>query len=297
MNPMRARNASVEIGWLETFREVARLGSVTAAAETLGYTQSAVSRQIAALEKATGAHLFDRLPRGVRLTDDGRCLLGHADAVLDRIDTARRDLRDRRNLDGGRLRLGAFDTAEAALLPRAIAAFRAGHPAVEVVLTEANTPTLLRALDAGNLDLAIVSAYPGQEVDGAFLMEDPLLVALPVGHRFAGRETLDLAELTDESWIEGFPLGARVLAAAGCRVGFPVREWTGKQGFVAAGLGLALVPALAASAVRPDIVLVPLARRSLTRRIYAAGPRNARPPAPVAAFLPHLTAVARELAR
>src|SRR5687768_226757 len=102
-----------------TFREVARLGSVTAAADALGYTQSAVSRQVAALEKETRTHLFDRLPRGVRLTDDGHCLLAHAEAVLDRLAAARRDLADRRDARRGRLRLGAFDTAEAALLPRA----------------------------------------------------------------------------------------------------------------------------------------------------------------------------------
>src|SRR6266508_6756147 len=82
----------MDLVWLEVFREVARQGSFTAAAESLRYTQSAVSRQIAALESDTGATLFDRVPRGVRLTDEGRCLLEHAEAVLGRLDTARRDL-------------------------------------------------------------------------------------------------------------------------------------------------------------------------------------------------------------
>jgi DNA-binding transcriptional LysR family regulator len=154
-----AKIANVDTTWLEVFREVARSGSLTAAATALGYTQSAVSRQIAALERDTGTRLFDRLPRGVRLTDDGRCLLDHAHAVLDRLATARGDLAALRTLDAGRLRLGAFDTAEAALVPRALAAFRAEHPRVEVSLTEANTPDLLAGLDAGDLDLAIVSTY------------------------------------------------------------------------------------------------------------------------------------------
>ena len=78
--------------WLEVFREVARRGSFTAAANALRYTQSAISRQIAALEQDTGTTLFDRIPRGVRLTDEGRCLLEHAEAVLTRLETARRDL-------------------------------------------------------------------------------------------------------------------------------------------------------------------------------------------------------------
>src|SRR4029453_6666541 len=103
-----AWEAPMEIIWLRVFREVARQGSFTAAADALRYTQSAVSRQIAALESDTGATLFDRVPRGVRLTDEGRCLLEHADAVLGRLDSARRDLAALRDLDGGRLRIGAF---------------------------------------------------------------------------------------------------------------------------------------------------------------------------------------------
>src|SRR2546421_3129853 len=114
---------SMDIVWLEVFREVARRGSFTAAAQALSYTQSAVSRQIAALEQDTGTTLFDRVPRGVRLTDEGRCLLEHAEVVLGRLESARRDLAALRDLDIGRLRVGAFATADAALVPRAMATF------------------------------------------------------------------------------------------------------------------------------------------------------------------------------
>jgi DNA-binding transcriptional LysR family regulator len=300
----------VDTAWLEVFREVARRGSLTAAATALGYTQSAVSRQIAALERDTGTRLFDRLARGMRLTDDGRCLLGHAHAVLDRLETARGDLAALRTLDAGRLRVGAFDTAEAALLPRALAAFRAEHPRVALSLTEANTPDLLAALTAGELDLAIVSVYPGAEaIDETryalrFLAEDPLLVALPKGHPRAGARRLRLADLATESWIEGHPAGASTLVTACLRAGFrprvdfPVREWTAKQGFVAAGLGLALVPRLGASAARTDIVLVPLApEEAPTRTVYAATGRPAGAAPAAAAFVPHLVDAARRLAR
>src|ERR1700741_1478453 len=103
----------MDIAGLTAFREVAVHGSITAAAKSLRYTQSAVSRQIAALEESLSAPLFDRGSRGVRLTAEGRLLLNHAQAVLDRLETARRDLAALRDLDGGRLRIGAFATAEA----------------------------------------------------------------------------------------------------------------------------------------------------------------------------------------
>jgi DNA-binding transcriptional LysR family regulator len=300
----------VDTAWLEVFREVARRGSLTAAASALGYTQSAVSRQIAALERDTGTRLFDRLARGMRLTDEGRCLLGHAHAVLERLDAARGDLTALRTLDAGRLRLGAFDTAEAALLPRALAAFRAEHPRVVLSLAQANTPELLAALSAGELDLAIVSVYPGADpIDKTryalrLLAEDPLLVALARDHPLAGARRLRLADLAAESWIEGNPSGTSALVSACLRAGFqprvafPVREWTAKQGFVAAGLGLALVPRLGASAVRADIVLVPLAPEDApVRVVHAATPRPAGTAPAVAAFLPHLVGAARRLAR
>src|SRR5256885_7056570 len=125
-----SHGGTLDIVWLEVFREVARRGSFTAAALALSYTQSAVSRQIAALELDTGTTLFDRVPRGVRLTDEGRCLLDHAEVVLGRLDTARRDLAALRDLDTGRLRVGAFATADAALVPRALAAFHSQYPSV-----------------------------------------------------------------------------------------------------------------------------------------------------------------------
>ena len=108
----------MDIVWLEVFREVAARGSLTAAAQALGYTQPAVSRQVAALEKATGVRLFDRLPRGVRLTEEGRFLLAHAEVVLERMRAAADGLQALRNLEAGRLRAGAIDSANAALLPR-----------------------------------------------------------------------------------------------------------------------------------------------------------------------------------
>src|SRR5215472_13010114 len=150
---------------LDVFRTVARYGSITAAARTLGYTQSAVSRQIATLEAQTSTRLFDRQARGVALTDEGRCLLPHAEAILDRLATARRDLDALRGLGGGQLRVGAFPTALAALVPWALAAFGQAHPEVTLSLVEGRTPALLERLRAGDADVAVVSAPPGQPID------------------------------------------------------------------------------------------------------------------------------------
>jgi DNA-binding transcriptional LysR family regulator len=297
----------MDLAWLEVFREVAARGSLTAAGQALGYTQPTVSRQLSSLEKATGARLFDRLPRGVRLTEEGRCLLAHAEAILERMRAAQQSLEDLRNLDGGRLRAGAFDSAEAALVPRALAAFRAAYPRIALSVIEGNTPDLLGRLHDGEIDVALISAYPHQTLDTSaldlrHLLDDQLMVAFPAGHELASRKVLRLADLAGESWIEGFPDSSQALADVCQRAGFrpridfSVREWTAKQGFVGSGLGLTLVPLMAASAVRPDIVLRPLHPDDAPVRGVYAATRAAGAPAPsAAAFLRCLDAAARDL--
>lgn len=299
----------MDLAWLAVFREAATQGSLSAAALTLGYTQPAVSRQISALEQATGARLFDRLPRGVRLTDQGRCLLIHAEAVLDRMHAAQLALEDLRNLDAGRLRVGAFDSAGAALVPRALAAFRAAHPAVSLAVLEGTSAALLSRLQNGEIDVAVISAYPHHTLDTGHLvlrhlLDDPLMVALPAAHRLArqDRRTLRLAELAGETWIEGFPDSTQTLTDACLRAGFrprvdfTVREWITKQGLVSAGLGLALVPFLAAGAALPGIILRRLHHDDApVRSISAATWRAITTPPPVAAFLDCLDDAVREL--
>ncbi|MEH1126442.1 LysR family transcriptional regulator [Micromonospora sp. CPCC 206061] len=287
----------MQIQSLEVFQAVARHGSITVAARALRYTQSAVSRQIAALEAETGTRLFDRLPRGVALTEEGRCLLGHADAVLDRLATAQRDLAALRGLGAGRLRVGAFPTAVAALVPRALSAFRAGHPDVALSLVEGRTPRLLERLAEGDADVAVVSAPPDQPLDdGRFalrhLLDERLLVAVPRTHRLARRRTVRLAELTDESFVVGSATAEETLLRATLPSGFQPRidivaaEWTGKLGCVAAGLGVALVPALAIRATPADLALLRLHRDDATvRQVFAATLAGRRTPPAVAPFV------------
>jgi DNA-binding transcriptional LysR family regulator len=285
---------------LEVFLEVAHRKSFTAAASSLGYTQSAISRQIAVLEASVGASLFDRLPRGVRLTEEGRALIPHATAVVGRLRAAVADVRAVRTMGGGGLRLGAIPTADMALIPRAVAEFRRVHPAVAVTHTEGLTRGLVVDVREGDLDLAVIgTAQPEPAFEGVSLrklMDDPLSVALPLGHRLAGRDMLSLADLEGENWIAGQPRSQDTLIAGVLDGGFQplipyvVLEWSAKQGFVAAGLGVTLVPALAAASVRPDVVVVALDPREVApRSVFAATPEGVADSAAVTGFLELLT--------
>ncbi|MEV0734918.1 LysR family transcriptional regulator [Streptomyces sp. NPDC050549] len=282
--------------WLRVFLEVVRHGSFTVAARTLGWTQSAVSRQIASLESALdGAQLFDRLPRGVRLTEAGRVLVPYAEAVTESLHGAGRELAALHELAGGRVRFGAFATADAALVPRALAAFRDRHPAVRLSREEGLTPRLLDRLTSGHLDLAIVSTTgraPLEAYELHHLLDESLYVAVPAGHPLAGQGPVRLAQLADCDWISGSPRPESTLLDAALRQGFRPRiahvvgEWTAKQGYVAAGLGVTLVPALAADSVRPDVVLLPvLDEGTPARAVYAATVRGRSLSAAAKAFL------------
>lgn len=289
----------------EVFLRVAADRSLTSAATALGYTQSAVSRQVQSLEAELGVALFDRLPRGVRLTEAGRVLLPHAEAVRDRLAAARAELDALRTLDGGLLRVGAFPTADAALVPRTLAAFHTLHPRVSVARTEGSSGKHLRLLAAGDLDVAVVSDTAGRNLAGCtlhHLLDEPMYVALPEGHLLAGRRELRLADLADEEWVAGSTQPKDTLMRPAAESGFRprtayvVQDWIAKQGFVAAGLGVTLLPALAADSVRADITLVTIHPDDVPHRaIYAATPRGLAQSPATAAFLAQLRATATKL--
>ncbi|HZE40926.1 MAG TPA: LysR substrate-binding domain-containing protein [Stackebrandtia sp.] len=297
----------MDTAWLEVFRAVARRGSFTEAAKTLGYTQSAVSRQVAALESDMDTVLFDRLARGVRLTESGRFLLDHAEAVLDRLDGARHDVRAWKSLRAGRVRVGSFATAGVSLVPAAIARLRAAHPDVTVTHADGLARELAARLASSDLDVAVLNGYPDQiaALPAArlrHLCDEPMLVALPAGHRLARRTTVRLGELADEAWIAGSSSPEETLISAAARQGFRprisyvVREWIAKQGFVAAGLGVTLVPALAVDSARPDIAVVPLHPKDTPLRgIYAATIADGTPSPAAARLVDVLDDVASDL--
>jgi DNA-binding transcriptional LysR family regulator len=299
----------MDVSLLRTLREVARHGSITSAAHSLGYTQSAVSRQIATLESSVGARLFDRTARGVTLTEHGRCVLPHAESALRALEAAQHSLEDLDRLDGGRLRVGAFPTANAALIPLAMADFARRHPRVSILLVEGTTRPQLARLDADEVDLAVVSAFPQQTFDTErfdvlALCEDRMLVAFPSEHRLATRERVRLADLEQERWIAGeasdkdraiSPL--HLAAHPDTQVNFIVSEWTAKLGLVAAGLGVTLVPSLAIPAIRPDVALVPLhPSHRAARTIYTATSKGRTAPPATQAFRDILSQHAESLA-
>lgn len=261
---------------------VARTGSFTAAAAELNYTQSAVSRRIATLEREAGGPLLERLPRGVRLTPAGRTLHRHAEAVLDRLARAEADLAALHGGYGATLHVGAFATANVQLLPTALRRFHETRPGVEVTPVEGPSRRLMRLVADGSLDLAIVSDYPSglAPLDGVKLtplLEDALHVALPPDHPLAGEPDLELRDLRAETWIQHGPPDRPTLLTEACsRAGFTPRkiiriaEWTGKFGYVQAGLGVTLVPSLAVRAVPATLSLHPL--NTLTRSVHLALP-------------------------
>lgn len=272
---------ALDVKRLKVLREVARTGSFSAAAETLAFTQPAVSRQIATLETEAGARLVERNARGIRLTPAGELLVEHADAILDRLAAAETQLEALAGLKGGRLRVGAFPTANSTLVPLAVKAFSEAHPEVDLRLEEDVSRTLLGRLAAGEIDVAVVSDHLAPDVPAdvevEFLMDDPLHVALPRDHPLAEKPGLTMADLAEETWIEGrdavcaAPLHAAAMAAGfEPRIAFESAQWLGKQGLVAAGVGVTLMPTLALATVRDDIVLRSLDDPVLKRRVSIA---------------------------
>ncbi|WP_155373634.1 LysR family transcriptional regulator [Catellatospora vulcania] len=270
---------------LRSFQQVCRLGSISAAASALGYTQSAVSRQIAVLEAQLKGPLLRRHARGVRPTPTGEVLLGHAAAILSRVDQAVEEVAIAQGSRAPVLRVGAVPTASADLMPRALTAFAAAYPGTRVTFATGVSPQLLPRLLEGGLDLAVVTDYPPglPAHDGVrlvHLLDDPLHAALPAGHPLAGRDVIDLAELSGETWVEDYAGAAAMLVNACARAGFTPRVdiecggWLGKQAFVAAGFGVTLVPGLLVRALRPDIAVREL-RDPPVRHVYAALPAGA----------------------
>lgn len=254
---------------LRVLREVAERGTFTAAGEALGYTQSAVSRQVAALEQASGARLFDRYPGGVRLTSAGRALLRHAVTALDALEAADRELRGVED-DAGRVRLGFIPAAGAAVVAGALAMLRRERPQIQVTTREGTTPSLVRALRTGALDLALLSSRPpfrSPDTDDPPLHVEPLLddrlvLAVPADSRFADRATVSADDLAGETWI-GSPagideplLGVWPGLPGRPRVQHAARDWLTKLHLVAAGAGITTVPATLLAAIPPGIRLV-----------------------------------------
>ena len=273
----------LDVRRMRVLREVAAQGSFSAAAEALSFTQSAVSQHVAALERETGTQLVERRRGGVRLTEAGRLLVGHADAILARIECAEEELAALAGLRGGRLRLISFQSGASTLAPRAVAAFRERHQQVELSMLEAEPEEAGERLRGGEADLALVYDHektPGMlsaELRLTHLLDDRYDAILPAGHALAERSRLSLADLAGEPWVASSPdCGCRRITDGVCReagfepnVAFEADETLAAQALVAAGVGVTMLPELALTTLHPGVVARRLADPPV-RRIWVA---------------------------
>jgi len=273
----------LDVRRMKVLREVARQGSFSAAAEALAFTQSAVSQQVAALEREAGATLVERRGRGIRLTDAGHALVTHTDAILARLGDAEQELAAIAGLRGGRLRLGSFLSGGATLIPHAVAAFRAEHPDVELSMVEVEPEEAIDRLKRGQLDLALMYEHESMPygLDPALeitpLLDDPYDVVLPKGHALAASRRLRLSQLSGESWICGTPRDScQKVMIHSCndagfqpRVAFQTDDHHASQALVAAGVGVSLLPRLCLSTVHPAVEVRSLGRDAPVRRVFA----------------------------
>ncbi len=260
---------------LRVLREVAQSGSFSAAARALGYTQSAVSRQVAALELVAGRRLFERGRDGVTLTAAGARLLPRASLILDELDAALREAGG----GEGPVRLGAFATAAAGLVPPALAAL---PRELVVTLREGTTPALTRALRAGTLDLAILAQAPpfrppDAELELTVLSERELVVAVPSSHPLARARAVEPEQLLGQVWVASRSdagdslLGVWPGLAERADVRYVVRDWLAKLRIVAAGLAITTLAPVAAGAFPGGVATVAVRGEPLqTRRLVLA---------------------------
>jgi len=296
----------LDVGSLRMLRAVADAGTITGAAATLGLSQPAVSQHVRRLERRLGTALLDRSGRSVRLTEAGEALARHGATVTSALRAATAEVSALTGLQSGRVRLVAFPSSSATLVPRALADLRRRHPGLTVTFDELEPPESLRALRAGACDVALAFSYPGDAradgLDGLVarhLLDDATRVVLPAGHARADDPDLALADLADEQWIAGCPrcrghlLQSAAASGFAPDIAFATDDYVAVLGLVEAGLGVAVLPDLVLpTAQRHPGVVLRRARGTSARRVHAVTtPDLVRVPA-VTATIDALTAAA-----
>lgn len=257
---------------VRVFHEVVRTGSFTAAARNLGYTQPAISQQMKALERSVGTPLFVRVGRQLRLTEAGEVLARHAASILGSISAAQEQMTAITRLKSGRVRICAFPSASATLVPPAVASIKARHPGIRIELLDAEPPDSVEALRRGDCDITVAFTYDAtrEQPESAdlykvSLLDDPLIVLLPSDHPLARRRSVELAQLAEESWIAGC-LRCRSHFIESCasagfepHIDFTTDDNLAVQSLVAAGTGIAVMPRMVQSFLRhPKVVSRPV---------------------------------------
>ncbi|MFV5997519.1 LysR family transcriptional regulator [Streptomyces sp. NPDC056231] len=267
---------------LRTLDALARFGSVGGAAEFLHVTTSAVSQQLAKLEREVRQQLLARNGRGVRLTDAGQLLADHAARILSQVELAQSDIEAQRGAVVGEIRLGAFPTAARGLFPAMLATLRADHPELKVRTAELEPEAGIRAVMRGDIDLAVVLDWSNKRlpVPGgltmAELLDDAPDIAMPAGHPLADRTEVDLEDFAEDDWIswpEGefchdwlmFTLRSKGIEP---RIAHLAGEHHTQLALIAAGVGVCVAPRLGRGAVPEGVRLVPV-RQKMRRHVHA----------------------------
>jgi len=276
----------MELKQLRVLQAVGETGSFSAAADRLEYTQPAVSKIVATLERQLGTTLVDRGIRPLRLTEPGSALVQRALSVFEQLAAAELEVDAIANLSAGRLRLGTFSSAGAAMVVDALRVFRNAHPAVDVSLTEIGMPSAVaRSLRKGDLDLGVSFEHPetgdtfGDDLERVHLLDDPFDVVLPRGHRLEGNRTIHFSDLGGENWLlpdfgpasPSFRMIDRRCRDAGFEpiVAYRVNDCQMTQALVAAGEGIALLPRLMLRPRQRGVAIRPLATDPPVRRVSA----------------------------
>ncbi|MDQ6821672.1 MAG: LysR family transcriptional regulator [Actinomycetota bacterium] len=305
--------ADYSFGDLRVLRAVAARRSFTAAAAELGYTQSAISKRVAALERTTGHTLAIRERTGVRLTRAGEVLLGHAATALDAIEEAERELDGADAIRVRPVRLGAFASAAAGVVPGALRRLACDQPDIVVSLREGTSAVLTRALRGGNLDIALLAGVPPHPppddskpaLEVEILAEGPLRIAVGATHRLAGRSRVHAAELTGERWVVARSEGQeRLLGVWPDSAGRPnapyiARDWLTKLALVASGVAITTIPDVLVPALPPDVQHVSVDGVGAERRrlLLVRTPGVTRPETEAVALALRDAAVATRAAR
>ena len=275
----------IDAAGLRVMKAIQDEGSFTAAAVSLGYTQPAISQMVRRLEQRTGTVLVERLGRKVRLTEAGEVLARHASTVLTALDAAEEEVAAIAGLRSGRVRLWAFPSSSATVVPHALALVKRRYPDVVVTFNEAEPPESLAALKAGECDLAVAFSYEGldlseiqediESLSVTKLLDDEVRLALPKSHPLAQEETLDLKDLAEDPWIAGCPkcrghlLHLAREAGFTPNVAFETEDYVAVQGLIAEGLGVALIPDLILSTTQHSGIAALPMRPTSRREVFA----------------------------
>lgn len=262
---------------------VARFGTMTRAAEAVGYSVSAISQQIRKLELEAGQPLLHRHSRGILLTDAGQAVVNHAEQIHGHLKSLQDSLDDIAGVRAGSLRMGTFPTAGSSLLPVAISRFRGEHPGVDLTVRSFRLLSLISMLNSRDISMSLLWEYKWShlelpEMDLLYLMDDPTDLVVAATHRLASRESVEVAELLDELWVvraDRHPMIEAIIQASNHvgfqpKVAYEANDYQEVQAMVAVGVGISLVPRLALTVLRNDVRVIPISGDVPRRRILLA---------------------------